>query len=52
MKTKPLSGNANLETYAPRIIALGLLLLVLLLVLTGCNKETRAAAPTMPAALE
>jgi hypothetical protein len=49
MKTKTLSDNVHLETYTPRIIALSLLLVVLLLALTGCKQETRSAADLDPA---
>ena len=49
MKTKSQSTSLNLETYAPRILALSLLSILLLLLLTGCQHETRTTAPINPA---
>jgi hypothetical protein len=48
MKTKSISANARFETYAPRIIAISLLAL-LLLALTGCKHETTTTAEINPA---
>lgn len=49
MKTKPRSPHVRLETYTPRITALSLLAVVLLLALTGCKHETPATAAINPA---
>ena len=43
MKTKPCSPAVNFETHTPRIIASGLLAILLLLVLMGCKNATCAA---------
>ena len=56
MKTKTLSQTANIETYTPRILALGLLAVLTLLAVTGCQQETppaaaRALAMASPASL-
>src|SRR5271154_5861782 len=45
MKTKPQSSETNLETCAPRVLALGLLA-ILLLALTGCKNQKPAATPS------
>jgi len=37
MKTNALTAHITLETFAPRILALGLLAVLLLLALTGCK---------------
>ena len=45
MKTNALTAHITLETFAPRILALGLLAVLLLLALTGCkNAATHTAA--------
>jgi hypothetical protein len=49
MKTKSLATPVNFETSAPRIFALGLLTVLLLLALTGCNNTTASAADINPA---
>jgi hypothetical protein len=49
MKAKTPSPDRNLESYTPRIIALGLLSVLLVLALTGCKNETRATADPNPA---
>ena len=48
MKTKTLSQTANIETYTPRILALGLLAVLTLLAVTGCQQETPPAAAREP----
>lgn len=40
MKTARASANASLESYVPRIIALGLLIVFLLLAFTGCQNAS------------
>jgi len=49
MKTTSPSNNVSLETYIPRIVALGLLAILMLLAMTGCKNETRTAADINPA---
>ena len=49
MKTQLAPTNFNLETCAPRIAALSLLAVLLLLALTGCKNGTRAPANINPA---
>jgi len=49
MKTKPLPGGINWEAQAPRLIALGLLLLVIAFFLTGCKTKGSAVAEVNPA---
>ncbi len=46
MKTKPTFININPETCTPRIIALGLLAVLLLLALTGCQAGAQGNAVT------
>ena len=48
MKTKSSDSWFNLQIQSPRIIALGLLALVLLASLTGCKYEPRAAREINP----
>ena len=48
MKTQNQSTNLNLETYAPRILALGLLAVLVLLAVAGCKHEARPAADLNP----
>ena len=48
MKTNLPSGNANLETFLPRIAALSLLVVLLLLALTGCKNQTPVTASLNP----
>lgn len=49
MNTKTPSTNVNPETYAPRILALSLLAVLLLLALTGCKNTATTAAAINPA---
>ena len=49
MKTTTDCANVNLETHVPRILALGFLVLLLLLLLTGCQHEPGRAAIINPA---
>jgi hypothetical protein len=50
MKTKLNPSNVELQSYAPRIVAMGLLAAVLLLALTGCKRNaTPASAKLDPA---
>jgi len=49
MKAKPPSTNANLEIYTPRLVALSLLMIFLLLALTGCKNISSAPAAINPA---
>lgn len=49
MKTKTGSNNTELKTYTPRVIALGLLAVLLLLALTGCRNEKAGSAQLNPA---
>ena len=49
MKTQIQSTNLNLETYTPRIIALSLLAILLLLAMTGCKAAARDTASVSPA---
>ena len=48
MKKKLPSANANLETFLPRIAALSLLVVLLLLALTGCKNQTPVTASLNP----
>ena len=48
MKTKTTSQTTNIESYTPRILALGLLAALTLLAVTGCQKETPSAAAMEP----
>src|ERR1039457_3103007 len=49
MKTQTLSSDTQLENYLPRLLALSLLAVLLLLALTGCKSMPRAAAAIHPA---
>jgi hypothetical protein len=49
MKTKYSATAINLEPYAPRILAMCLLAVILLLASTGCKNETRATTAINPA---
>jgi hypothetical protein len=49
MKTKPLCANVNFHTYTPRIVALSLLAVLLLLALTGCKNATTTTTGSSPA---
>jgi hypothetical protein len=48
MKTIPLSTNVNLETCLPRIVAVSLLAVFLLLVLAGCKNAAPVTAGVDP----
>lgn len=49
MKTTSRSATISLETFTPRIVALGLLAFLVLLAMTGCKNQTRATAAINPA---
>ena len=49
MKTQTLSPDTRLENYLPRLLALSLLAVLLLLALTGCKNSPRATAAIHPA---
>lgn len=48
MNTKSLFATTNLETYTPRILALSLLAVLLLLALTGCKNAASTTAGINP----
>jgi len=48
MNTKTQSPTTNIETYTPRILALGLLAVLTLVAVTGCKNENPPAAAMEP----
>lgn len=48
MKTTPPSNHVALKTYTPRIVALGLLAVLMLLAMTGCKNATSTMADIDP----
>src|ERR1017187_9205434 len=49
MKTQTLSPDTRLENYLPRLVALSLLAVLLLLALAGCKNTPRTTAAIHPA---